>query len=72
MHDFVIPSSYQLLCKGSNLDKCFIPDKNFLGNQLNTSANHNTGKSLRFEGGKVNFKFLKQYIRKIIIMDNQN
>ena len=53
-HDFVIPSSYQILLDN---DK-----NNFLGNKINKYANHNSGKSCGFKGGRINFKYIKRFL----------
>jgi|GEM_PF-5252349 len=56
-HDFVIPSSFQLLLNNNN--------NNFLGNKINEIANHNSGKSCRFTAGWKNFEYIKQFLKEI-------
>jgi hypothetical protein len=57
-HDFIMPSSYQVLDGEAG-------SKYFLDNIVNPHANHNSGKSLLFRGGRENYKRIKVLLRKM-------
>ncbi|OHD19804.1 MAG: hypothetical protein A2086_07140 [Spirochaetes bacterium GWD1_27_9] len=56
-HDFVMPTAYQLLPNNGQ--------SNFLGNKINDKANHNTGKDINFEGGRINRKYIIEYLKQV-------
>ncbi len=55
-HDFVIPTSYQLLENNKH--------DNFLGIYLNEKANHNSGGSLGLEAGMINSDLIIKHLKK--------
>ena len=62
-HDFVIPSSYQLLENNSK--------GNFYGNFINDMANHNSGKFFDFKAGRINSKLIIKILKIFIYKDNR-
>ena len=62
-HDFIIPSAYQMLEKSGN---------NFLGNVYNRKADHNSGKSRRYPGGRENLKHIKHMLIRMNAIFSEN
>lgn len=62
-HDFIIPSAYQMLEKSGN---------SFLGNVYNRKADHNSGKSRRYPGGRENLKYIKHMLIRMNTVLSEN